>query len=74
MNLGYRAVDSDSVVDGFCDADFGGGGTNFKGFTVGGNLAITSNIWTGLRWMSASQVVGPTFKNNILQVDLNAKF
>jgi hypothetical protein len=74
VNLGYRKVESDALVDGFCDADFGGGGTNFKGFTVGGNLALTSNVWTSLRWMSATQVAGPAFKSDIIQVDLNCKF
>ena len=74
LNLGYRRVESDSVVDGFCDSDFGGGGTNFKGFTTGANLAFAPNVWFGLRWFSATQVVGPTFKNDIIQVDLNCKF
>jgi hypothetical protein len=74
VNLGYRKVESDAVVDGFCDSDFGGGGTNLKGLTLGGNLVVYRGVWLGVRWMSASQVAGPTFKNNILQVDLNAKF
>jgi hypothetical protein len=74
VNLGYRKVESDALVDGFCDSDFGGGGTNFKGFTVGGNLALTSNVWTSVRWMSATQAAGPAFKSDIIQVDLNCKF
>jgi hypothetical protein len=74
VNLGYRKVESDAVVDGFCDSDFGGGGTNLKGLTLGGNFVVYRGVWLGVRWMSASQVAGPTFKNNILQVDLNAKF
>ncbi|QUE51749.1 putative porin [Luteolibacter ambystomatis] len=28
----------------------------------------------GARWMSADQIAGPTYRNDILQVDLNAKF
>jgi hypothetical protein len=73
-NIGYRRVGSDSVVDGFCDSDFGGGGTNFKGLTAGANLAFTRDVWFGVRWFSATQVAGPTFKNDIIQVDLNSKF
>ena len=34
--IGYRYVESDAVVDGFTDSDFGGGGTNVQGFTLGG--------------------------------------
>ena len=73
-SLGYRKVESDAVVDGFCDSDFGGGGTNLKGLTVGTNLALSSNVWLGVRWMSATQVAGPTFKNDIIQFDINGKF
>jgi len=74
VSIGYRYVESDSVVDGFCDADFGGGGTNLKGYTVGANLALASRVWCAVTWMSANGIAGPTFKSDILQLDLNAKF
>jgi hypothetical protein len=74
VNIGYRSVGSDAVVDGFSDADFGGGGTNFKGPTLGGNLAFTPDIWLEVRWMSATEVGGPILKNDILQLDVNTKF
>ncbi len=74
VNFGYRKVGSDALVDGFVDSDFGGGGTNVKGFTFGGNIALSSGVKLGLRWMSASEVAGPVFKNDILQLDLSTKF
>ena len=74
VNLGYRRVGSDALVDGFVDSDFGGGGTNVRGFTLGGNLALSPNVKLGLRWMSAREVAGPFFRNDILQVDFNGKF
>lgn len=75
LNLNYRKVGSDALVDGFVDSDFGGGGTNVKGFTLGGNLALSPGVRLGLRWMSASEVDGPShFKNDILQLDINSKF
>jgi Putative porin len=76
VNLGYRYVESDATVDGFTDSDFGGAlaGTNLKGFTIGGNLALSPRIWTSLRWMSANAVSGPTYKSDVIQFDLNAKF
>ena len=74
VNLGYRKVGSDALVDGFVDSDFGGGGTNVKGFTFGGNLALSPAVKVGLRWMSASEVVGPVFKNDIIQLDFSGKF
>jgi Putative porin len=74
VNFGYRRVGSDALVDGFVDSDFGGGGTNVKGFTIGANLALSPGVRVGLRWMSASEVAGPVLKNDILQVDFNGKF
>jgi hypothetical protein len=74
VNLGYRKVESDALVDGFCDSDFGGGGTNLKGLTVGTNLSLSRDVWFGVRWMSATQIAGPTYKNDIIQFDLNGKF
>ncbi|MGC4017472.1 MAG: putative porin [Luteolibacter sp.] len=72
--LGYRYVESDSVVDGLTDSDFGGGGTNLKGYTLGANFALSKAVRIGARWMSADQIAGPTYRNDILQFDLNAKF
>ena len=76
VNVGYRYVQTDAVVDGFTDSDFGGyiNGTNLKGYTVGGNLAFSPYVWASLRWMSADAVAGPQLKSDTLQVDINAKF
>jgi hypothetical protein len=76
VSLSYRYIQSDATVDGFTDSDFGGGlaGTNLKGYTLGGNLALSSRVWAGLRWMSADSVAGPTYKNDLIQFDINAKF
>ena len=74
--VNYRYVESDAVVDGFTDSDFGGSltGTNHKGFTIGGSLALGARVWVGVRWMSATEIAGPPFKNDLIQIDLNAKF
>ena len=76
VQLSYRYVETDATVDAFTDADFGATltGTNLKGYTIGGNLALSSRVWAGLRWMSADNVSGPTFRNDLIQFDLNAKF
>jgi polyhydroxyalkanoate synthesis regulator phasin len=74
LGVSYRYVESDAVIDGFCDSDFGGGGTNLKGYAVGGNLALSKNVFLGARWMSATGIAGPTYKADILQLDLNARF
>ncbi len=74
FGVNYRYVESDAVVDGFTDSDFGGGGTNLKGFTIFGNLAVSPNVWLGVRWMSADEIAGPPLKIDILQFDVSAKF
>lgn len=74
VNLGYRYVQTDAVVDGFADSDFGGGGTNVKGFTLGGNYSLSTRVWLGARLMSADEVSGPTYKNDTVQFDINARF
>jgi len=74
ITFGYRWIGSDAVVDGFNDSDFGLGGTNLKGYTVGGSLAFSPNVWAGVRWMGADSIAGPTYKVNIIQFDLHTKF
>ncbi|MES2920318.1 MAG: putative porin [Verrucomicrobiota bacterium] len=73
-NFGYRYVESDAVVDGFTDSDFGGGGTNVQGYTLGGFMALSPAVRLGLRWMSSDEVAGPPLSTDVLQIDLNAKF
>ena len=76
VGVGYRYVETDATVDGFTDADFGADlvGTNLKGYTLGGNLALSPHVWTGLRFMSADAIAGPTYHNDLVQFDINAQF
>lgn len=72
--VGYTHRESDSVVDGFNDQNFGGGGTNLEGYTLGAALALSPRVNAAVRWMSATQIAGPQYKNDILFFDINAKF
>ena len=74
VNVGYRYVESDAVVDGFSDSDFGHGGTNMEGYNIGGSLALSPRVWLALRWLSADQIAGPAMKSDIFMFDLNGKF
>ena len=73
-SLAYRHVESDAVVDAFADSDFGLGGTNLKGYIVSGALALADGVWAGARWMSADAIAGPTYRVDVLQIDLSARF
>jgi hypothetical protein len=73
-SIGYRYVESDAVVDGFTDSEFGGGATNVQGFTLSGVLALSPSVKVALKWMSSDQVSGPPLGMDTLQFDINAKF
>ncbi|SPL70377.1 putative porin [Acinetobacter stercoris] len=74
VSAGYRYLESDAVLDAFTDSDFHMGGTNAKGFFVGGNYSFTRNAWLGLRYLSADTITGAPYSVDVLQLDLNARF
>jgi hypothetical protein len=80
VSMAYRYLGSDAVVDAFTDSDFGGGGTNLKGYTLGFQYAVDRNAVVGLRWLSADQIdsfapgAGLKFSLDVLQADVNVRF
>jgi hypothetical protein len=70
----YKYLQSDAIMDAFTDPDFGLGGTNLKGYIVGARLGLGENMWTSVKWMSASSIAGAPFAVDVLQVDLNGRF
>jgi len=74
VNVGYKYLESDATLDAFVDSDFGLGGTNLKGYFVGGNFAFTKSVSASAKWMSADAVGGAPYAVDVVQVDLNAKF
>ena len=82
----YKYIGSDAVIDGFTDSDFGLGGTNLKGFVVGGSYGIYRDTALGLRWYSAQNIdsmtylnsntllAGQRFKVDTMMVDMNVRF
>lgn len=72
--LGYRFVESDAILDAFANSNFGLGGTNVEGFTVGASVALHSKISMELRWMSSNEIAGPPLQSDLLLLDFNAKF
>lgn len=76
----YRYLGSDATVDAFTDSDFGLGGTNLKGYTLGMTYAVDQNAWLGARWMSAESIdsfsLDPSHRYavDVLQADVNVRF
>ena len=74
LGINYRHIESDAVVDGFNDSDFGLGGTNTKGFGIWGTYATSPNTALSLRWLSADEIAGPPLKTDLLQIDFTGRF
>lgn len=74
VSVGYRYLEADAVIDSFTDSDFHLGGTNAQGFMLGGEFGLARNTWVAARWLSANEVSGPPYANDVVQLDLNAKF
>ncbi len=80
VSMAYRYLGSDAVIDAFTDSDFGGGGTNLKGYILGMQYAVDRNAVVGLRWLSADQIDSFTLNANhkfsldVLQADVNVRF
>jgi len=70
----YKYVGRDSVLDAFTDSDFHLGGTNVKGWFIGGNYGLMKNVWLTGRWLSADVITGPAWGLDVLQMDINTQF
>jgi hypothetical protein len=80
----YKRLEADSVLDSFTDSDFYLGGTNAKGWLLGGSYGVDKNTWLTARWFSADELsprstsVGGTALSplsiDVLMLDLNTKF
>lgn len=51
-HMAYRKVERDAWIDGFTDTTWHLGGTNYKGWSLGGNYALDKRFALGLRWTS----------------------
>lgn len=48
----YRLFERDAWIDGLTDTTWHGGGTNYKGWSIGGAYFLDRNTSIGLRWTS----------------------
>lgn len=72
--VAYRRLESDAVVDAFADSDFHIGGTNNRGWQIGGNYAIARNTILGFRWLSAEEIASAPFSVDRGFIDLMTRF
>ncbi len=70
----YRHIESDAVLDAYTDADFHLGGTDAKGWTLGGSYGVAKDAWMSLKYLSTDAISGPPLGIDVLQLDFNARF
>jgi hypothetical protein len=70
----YKRLQADAVLDAYTDSDFHLGGTDTKGWILGGSYAPVKNTSLGMRWFSANEISGAPLAIDVLMLDLNAKF
>lgn len=76
-----RQLERDAVIDGFTDTTWNLGGTNYRGYSVGGSYAVDRDAWFTLRWISTKNLVdsnaglsGAPLAIDVMQLDFNARF
>ncbi|WP_025809128.1 putative porin [Pseudomonas chlororaphis] len=71
---GYKYIQPDALPDGFNDSSFHLGGTNAKGYFLGGNYGLAKNVFATGRWLSSEAVYGAPFDIDVLQLEINTRF
>jgi hypothetical protein len=74
VSLAYKYLQPDAVLDGLTDTDFHLGGTNAKGFILGGSYGVSTYAWLTLHYFNAREVFGPPLSIDVFQLEMNARF
>ncbi len=70
----YKHLQRDAVLDAYTDSDFHLGGTDAKGFILGGEYGLSRNTSLRMRYLSADAIDLAPLGIDVLQVDFNARF
>jgi Putative porin len=71
---GYKRVERDAVLDAFTDSDFRLGGTDAKGYSIGGSYGLGRHTAASLRVMSADSISGAPLSVDVIQIDVQLRF
>lgn len=71
---GYKYIQPDAMPDAYNDSTFHLGGTNARGYYLGGSYAFEKNVYGALRWSSSKEIYGPPLSIDIVQLEVNARF
>lgn len=74
LDLAWRHLEADAVLDAFADSDFHLGGTNHRGFAVGAQYAIARNTWLSAQWLSTREITGLPLSIDVFNLQLHGRF
>jgi len=74
LNLAWRHLEADAVLDAFADSDFHLGGTNHRGFAFGAQYALARNTWLSAQWLSTREVTGLPLAIDVFNLQLHGRF
>ncbi len=72
--VGYKYIQPDALPDAFNDSSFHQGGTNARGYYIGGGYAFDKNVYGVFRWMSTKEIYGAPLAIDTMQFEINARF
>ena len=70
----YKRLERDAVLDAYTDGDFRLGGTDAKGYILGGSYGLGKNTAVSLRYFSGDAISGPPLAIDVVQLDLSVRF
>lgn len=70
----YKRIERDALLDAFTDSDFRLGGTDARGYILGGTYGLGKNTAASVRYFSGDSISGPPLSIDVFQFDLNVKF
>jgi hypothetical protein len=71
---GYKYIEADSMPDAYNDSTFHLGGTNARGYYLGGSYSFVKNVSATAKWISTHEVSGPPLADDVMQIEVDAKF
>jgi hypothetical protein len=70
----YKNLKRDAVLDAFADSSLRGGGTDVKGYSLGGSYGLGKNTAATLLWLSGDSVSGAPLSLDSLRLDFSIRF
>ena len=74
VDLAYRYLERDAVVDAFADSDFHLGGTDAKGYILSGDYGLRDDTWLTTTLLSSDSIDGPPLGIDTFQMVINVRF